>query len=119
MQLTCTRLPIALILAQGATQEARSALPGVPVVPHVDRAPVAPRTRRAVAGGLALPGRRRSATTIGRARPGALRRVQGRRLSVTVGRVSLQTIADHVGVSRMTRSPAPISSPPGFGPGPG
>jgi hypothetical protein len=45
-------LPIALILAQGAAQEARSALPGAPVVPHVDRVPVAPRTRRAVAGGL-------------------------------------------------------------------
>jgi len=46
-------LPIALVLAQGAVaQEARSALPGAPVVPHVDKVPVAPRTRRAVAGGL-------------------------------------------------------------------
>jgi hypothetical protein len=44
-------LPIALILVQGAAQEARSALPGAPVVPHVDRVSVAPRTRRAVAGG--------------------------------------------------------------------
>jgi len=82
-------LPIALVLAQGAVaQEARSALPGAPVVPHVDKVPVAPRGR----GRTAPPGRCRSATTIGRARPGALRRVQGRRLSVTVGRVSLQTI---------------------------
>jgi len=45
-------LPIALVLAHGAAQEARSALPGAPVVPHVDRVPVATRTRRAVAGGL-------------------------------------------------------------------
>jgi hypothetical protein len=43
---------IALILAQGPAQEVRSALPGAPVVPHVDRVPVAPRTRMAVAGGL-------------------------------------------------------------------
>jgi hypothetical protein len=41
-----------LILAQDAAQEARSALPGAPVVPHVDRVPLAPRTREAVAGGL-------------------------------------------------------------------
>jgi len=45
-------LPIALTLTQGAAQEARSALPEAPVVPHVDKVPVAPRTRRAVAGGL-------------------------------------------------------------------
>jgi hypothetical protein len=32
-------LPIALVLAHGAAQEARSALPGAPVVPHVDRVP--------------------------------------------------------------------------------
>ena len=44
-------LPIALILAQGAAQEARSALPGAPVMHHVDRVP-ALRTRKAVAGGL-------------------------------------------------------------------
>jgi hypothetical protein len=44
-------LPIALLLAQGAAQEARSALPGAPVVPHVDGVSVAPRTRRGVAGG--------------------------------------------------------------------
>jgi hypothetical protein len=45
-------LPIALIVAKGAAQEARSALPGAPVVPHVERVPVAQRTRKAVAGGL-------------------------------------------------------------------
>ena len=45
-------LPIALVLAHGAAQEARSALPGAPVVPHVDKVFQAPRTRRAVAGGL-------------------------------------------------------------------
>jgi hypothetical protein len=45
-------VPIALVLAQGAAQEARSALPGAPVVPHVDRVPVAPRMRKTVAGGL-------------------------------------------------------------------
>ena len=45
-------LPIALMLAQGAAQEARSALPGASVMPHVDRVPLALRTRKAVAGGL-------------------------------------------------------------------
>jgi hypothetical protein len=45
-------MPIAATLAQGAAQEARSALPGAPVVIHVDRVPVAPRTRKALAGGL-------------------------------------------------------------------
>jgi hypothetical protein len=45
-------LPIALVVAQGVVHEARSALPGAPVVPHVDRVPVAPRTRKAVAAGL-------------------------------------------------------------------
>jgi hypothetical protein len=45
-------MPIAATLAQGAAQEARSALPGAPVVPHVDRVPVAQRARKAVAGGL-------------------------------------------------------------------
>ena len=45
-------MPIAATLAQGAAQEARSALPGAPVVPHVDRVPVAQRTRKAVAGEL-------------------------------------------------------------------
>jgi len=39
------------ILTQAA-QEARSALPDAPVVPHVDKVPVAPRTRKAVASGL-------------------------------------------------------------------
>jgi hypothetical protein len=45
-------LLIALIQAQDAAQEARSALPSAPLVPHVDGVPVAQRTRRAVAGGL-------------------------------------------------------------------
>jgi hypothetical protein len=45
-------LPIALILVRGAAQEARNALPGAPVMPHVDRVPPALRTRKAVAGGL-------------------------------------------------------------------
>ena len=45
-------LPIALILVRGATREGLSALPGAPVVPHVDKVPVAPRSRKAVAGGL-------------------------------------------------------------------
>jgi hypothetical protein len=45
-------LPIALILAQEVAQEACSALPGAPVVPHVEAVPVASRTRKAVAGGL-------------------------------------------------------------------
>jgi hypothetical protein len=45
-------LPVALILAQRATREARSALPDAPVVPDVDRVAVAPRTRKALAGGL-------------------------------------------------------------------
>ena len=45
-------MPIAATLAQGAAQEACSALPGAPVVPHVEKVPVAPRTRKALAGGL-------------------------------------------------------------------
>jgi len=57
-------MPIAATLAQGAAQEARSALPGAPVVPHVDRVPVAPRTRKALAGGL-----RQLADVIAPARP--------------------------------------------------
>jgi hypothetical protein len=57
-------MPIAATLAQGAAQEARSALPGAPVVPHVDRVPVAPRTRKALAGGL-----RHLADVIAPARP--------------------------------------------------
>ena len=44
-------LPIALIMAQGA-QDARSALPGAPVVYQVDTVPVTQRLRRAVSGGL-------------------------------------------------------------------
>lgn len=45
-------MPIALILVRGAAHEALSALPGAPVVPHVDNVPVVLRTRQAVAGGL-------------------------------------------------------------------
>ena len=45
-------LPIALILAQGAAQEACSALPTAPVVPHVEAAPRASHMRKAVARGL-------------------------------------------------------------------
>jgi hypothetical protein len=45
-------MPIALILASKLSGEARSALPDAPVVPHVDKVPMLPRTRRAVAGGL-------------------------------------------------------------------
>jgi len=44
-------LPIGPILTQAA-QEARSALPDAPVVPHVEKVPVAPRTRKVVASGL-------------------------------------------------------------------
>jgi hypothetical protein len=44
-------LPVGQILTQAA-QEARSALPDAPVVPHVDKVPVAPGTRKAVASGL-------------------------------------------------------------------
>ena len=47
-----TSLPVAMILAQRATREMRSALPDAPVVPDVDRVAVAPRTRRALADGL-------------------------------------------------------------------
>jgi hypothetical protein len=44
-------LPVGQVLTQAA-QEARSALPDAPVVPHVEKVPVAPRTRKAVASGL-------------------------------------------------------------------
>jgi hypothetical protein len=44
-------LPIGPILTQAA-QEARSALPDAPVVPHVEKVPVAPRTRKMLASGL-------------------------------------------------------------------
>jgi hypothetical protein len=44
-------LPVGPILVQAA-QEARSALPDAPIVPHVEKVPVAPRTRKAVASGL-------------------------------------------------------------------
>jgi hypothetical protein len=45
-------MPLALIMASGLSQEARSALPDAPVVPHVDRVPRLSRTRKAVARGL-------------------------------------------------------------------
>jgi hypothetical protein len=46
-------LPTAFILsARVINQEARSALPDSPVVPHVARAPVAPHVRKAVAAAL-------------------------------------------------------------------
>ena len=45
-------MPLALIMASGLSQEARSALPNAPVVPHVDKVPRLSRTRKAVAGGL-------------------------------------------------------------------
>ena len=45
-------MPIALIVTRQLSQEARSALPGAPVVPHVDKVAVLSRTRKAVAGGL-------------------------------------------------------------------
>jgi hypothetical protein len=45
-------MPMALIVASGLSQEARSALPNAPVVAHVDRVSMFPRTRKAVAGGL-------------------------------------------------------------------
>jgi hypothetical protein len=45
-------MTIAMIMASRANaQEARSALPDAPVVPHIDTVPVA-RTRRTVAGAL-------------------------------------------------------------------
>ena len=42
-------MPMAMIVASGLSQEARSALPNAPVVPHVDRVSVLPRTRKALA----------------------------------------------------------------------
>ncbi|HEX7537407.1 MAG TPA: hypothetical protein VF391_10415 [Dermatophilaceae bacterium] len=46
-------LPIGLVLASRATaQEALSARPDAPVVPHVDPVPAFRRTRKVVAGGL-------------------------------------------------------------------
>jgi hypothetical protein len=46
-------MPLALILAsRSANDEARSALPNAPVVPHVDKVSVVQRTRTAVARGL-------------------------------------------------------------------
>jgi hypothetical protein len=46
-------MPIALILAsRSANDEAHSALPNAPVVPHVDKVSVVQRTRTVVAGGL-------------------------------------------------------------------
>jgi hypothetical protein len=58
-------MPIALILANLlAREEASSALPNAPVVPHVDRVSVVQRTRKVVAGGL-----RHAADVIAPARP--------------------------------------------------
>ncbi len=45
-------IPMAMIVTSGLTSEARSALPDAPVVPDVDKVPVFPRMRKAVAGGL-------------------------------------------------------------------
>jgi hypothetical protein len=45
-------MPIALIVANQLSAEARSALPNAPVVPHVDKVPMLGRTRKTVAGGL-------------------------------------------------------------------
>jgi hypothetical protein len=46
-------MPIALILAsRAAHEEAGSALPNAPIVPHVDKVSVVHRSRKAVAGGL-------------------------------------------------------------------
>jgi hypothetical protein len=46
-------MAIALILAnRAAHDEASSALPNAPVVPHVDKVSVVQRTRKAVASGL-------------------------------------------------------------------
>jgi hypothetical protein len=46
-------MPLALILAsRSANDEARSALPNAPVVPHVDKVSVVQRTRTVLAGGL-------------------------------------------------------------------
>jgi hypothetical protein len=58
-------MPVALILAhRAAIQEARSALPHAPVVPHVDRISVVQRTRKATASGL-----RRAADVLAPSRP--------------------------------------------------
>jgi hypothetical protein len=45
-------MSIALILSQPTTGLAQSALPNAPVVPHVERVAVAPRTRKTIAGAL-------------------------------------------------------------------
>jgi hypothetical protein len=47
-----TSLPAALILAQAAAREARSALPDAPVVPNVDKVALGARIRMALADGL-------------------------------------------------------------------
>jgi len=58
-------MPIALIIANRlAGEEARSALPNAPVVPHVDKVSAVQRTRKVVAGGL-----RHAADVIAPARP--------------------------------------------------
>lgn len=43
---------MAMLVTSGLASEARGALPNAPVVPHVERVSVLPRTRKAVAGGL-------------------------------------------------------------------
>ena len=58
-------MPIALILASRvANDEAHSALPNAPVVPHVDKVSVVQRTRKVVADGL-----RHAADVIAPSRP--------------------------------------------------
>jgi len=46
-------LAIAMIMAQRASADAAgSALPNAPIVPYLEKAPVAPRTRQTLAGAL-------------------------------------------------------------------
>jgi hypothetical protein len=53
MEWNMDSLAIAMIMAQRANaEEAGSALPNAPVVAYVDGEPVAPRTRRSLAGAL-------------------------------------------------------------------
>ena len=89
-------LQIAAILSNGLTADhARSALPDAPVVPD----PVATGTRaRAGLAGLL----RRAADLVASPRSWLPKQERAQQM----GRVTLQTIADHVGVSRMTVSNA-------------
>jgi hypothetical protein len=65
LELDMQSMTIALILANRlANEEARSALPNAPVVPHVDKVSVVQRTRKVVASGL-----RHAADVIAPARP--------------------------------------------------